>query len=77
MRRQASDGAYLGGTLSLPDDVPTGDLDVVQKLLFMRDGPLRSAPMDALITLAQQMRTARFEPRAGLGQIGARPGSCT
>jgi CRP-like cAMP-binding protein len=47
---------------------------VVQKLLFMRDGPLRSAPMNALITLAQHMRTARFEPRTGLWQIGAPSG---
>jgi len=74
VRRQTPDGAYLGGTLPLPDDVPTGDLDVVQKLLFMRDGPLRSAPMNALITLAQHMRTARFEPRTGLWQIGAPSG---
>ena len=72
VRRQTPDGAYLGGTV--PGDVPSGDIDVVQKLLFMRSGPLRNAPMDALITMAQHMRTARFEPRARLWEIGAPSG---
>jgi CRP-like cAMP-binding protein len=74
VRRQTPDGAYLGGSLLFLGDVPTGDLDVVQKLLFMRDSPLRSAPMDALITMAQHMRTARFEPRTRLWEIGAPSG---
>ena len=72
VRRQTPDGAYLTGTA--PGDVPAGNIDVVQKLLYMRSGMFRNAPMDALITMAQRMRTRRFEPGTRLWKIGAASG---
>ena len=72
VRRQTPDGAYLTGTA--PGDVPTGDIGMVQRLLYMRSGMFRNAPMDALITMAERMRTARFVPGARLWDIGAPSG---
>ncbi len=72
MRRQTPDGAYLTGTE--PGDVPTGDIDVVQKLLYMRSGLFRNANMEALMTMAQRMQTARFEPGTRLWHVGAPSG---
>ena len=73
LRRRTPEGAYLTGPED-PGDVPTGDIDLVQRLLYMRRGLFRNANMDALITMAQRMRTARFEPGTKLWQIGAPSG---
>ena len=73
VRRRTPEGAYLGGAEEL-GDAPTGDIDLVQKLLYMRRGVFRNANMDALIAMAQRMRTARFEPGTTLWQIGAPSG---
>lgn len=73
LRRRTPEGAYLTGAEE-PGDVPTGDIDLVQKLLYMRRGVFRNANMDALIAMAQRMRTIRFEPGTKLWQIGAPSG---
>lgn len=73
VRRHTPDGAYLGGSDQF-GDVPSGDIDLVQRLLFMRGGLFRNANMEALMTMAQRMRTARFEPGTTLWPIGAPSG---
>ena len=73
LRRRIPEGTYLTGAEEL-GDVPTGDIDLVQRLLYMRRGLFRNANMDALIAMAQRMRTARFEQGTKLWQIGAPSG---
>lgn len=73
LRSRIPEGTYLAPAKDL-NEVPPGDVDLVQRLLFLRRGVLRNANMDALITMAQGMRTARFEPNTKLWQIGTPSG---
>ena len=61
LRRRIPEGTYLAPEGNA-DDLPTGDVDLVQRLLFIRRGALRNANMDALLAMAQRMPTARFAP---------------
>ena len=74
LRRRIPAGTYLPSETH-DDDAPIGDVDLVQRLLYMRRGGLRNANMDALMAMAQQMDTVRFEPGTNLWQIGA-PSGC-
>lgn len=50
--------------------MPTGDIDLVQRVLLLRQSGFRSANMDALISMAERMETARFEPGTRLWRPG-------
>jgi CRP-like cAMP-binding protein len=69
LRRRIPDGTYLSPGQNAGEP-PSGHIDLVQQLLFMRDGALRNANVDALLAIAQRMRTARFEPGATLWRVG-------
>ncbi len=73
LRRRTPEGAYLTGSLQ-PRDLPTGDIDLVQKLLMLRQDVFRNANVEALIAMAQRMRTVRFKPNTRLWSIGAPSG---
>ena len=72
LRQRIPEGTYLAPAENVAggDVAPTGEIDLVQRLLFMRGGALRNANMDALLTMAQRMRTARFAPGTTLWPIG-------
>ena len=69
LRRWIPEGTYLAPGQNAGEP-PTGHIDLVQQLLFLRDGALGNANMDALLATAQRMRTARFEPGATLWRAG-------
>ena len=73
LRRRIPAGTYLAPG-EYGDEPLTGPIDLVQRLLFLRRGPLASANMDALVAIAQRMEVARFEPGTTLRQIGAPSG---
>ena len=73
LRKRIPEGTYLAPAEE-PSEVPTGEVDLAQKVLHMRSGVFRDANMDALIALAQHMRTVRFEPGATLWRIGTPSG---
>jgi CRP-like cAMP-binding protein len=73
LRRRIPEGTYLAPEGNA-GDLPTGDVDLVQRLLFMRRGALRNANMDALLAMAQRMPTARFASGTTLWQVGAPSG---
>ena len=61
LRKQIPRGTYLASEKGLSEP-PAGEIDLVQRLLYLRGGGLGNANMDALMTMAQRMRTVRFEP---------------
>ncbi len=69
LRKQIPPGTYLASEKDLGDP-PAGEIDLVQRLLYLRGGGLGNANMDALMTMAQRMRTARFEPDTELWRVG-------
>lgn len=73
LRRRIPAGTYLPHE-AYEEAAPVGDLDLVQRLLYLRRGPLRNANMDALMAMAQQMQMARLEPGTELWRIGAASG---
>ena len=76
LRKRIPEGTSLAPAENVAggDVAPTGEVDLVQRLLFMRGGALRNANMDALLAMGQRMRTARFAPGTPLWQIGAPSG---
>lgn len=73
LRKQIPRGTYLASEKGLGEP-PAGEIDLVQRLLYLRGGGLGNANMDALMTMAQRMRTARFEPGTELWRVGRRSG---
>jgi len=73
LRKRIPDGTYLASAEDL-GAAPTGDIDLVQRLLYLRRGVLRDANMDALMGMAQRMRTVHFEPGTTLWRVGAPSG---
>ena len=73
LRRRRPEGTYLAPGEHLPPP-PSGHIDLVQQLFFLRESALRNANMDALLAIAQRMRTARFEPGTTLWRVGAPSG---
>jgi CRP-like cAMP-binding protein len=69
LRKRIPEGTYLASATKLAEP-PAGDIDLVQRLLYLRRGGLGNANMDALMAMAQRMETARFEPGAELWRIG-------
>lgn len=72
LRKRIPKGTYLAPAEDL--EAPTGAIDLVQRLLYMRRGGLRYVNMDALMTMALHMRTTRFEPGTKLWQLGTPSG---
>jgi len=73
LRKQIPPGTYLASEKGLSEP-PAGEIDLVQRLLYLRGGGLGHANMDALMTMAQRMRTVRFEPGTELWRIGSPSG---
>ena len=73
VRRNTPDGARLTGADQF-GSVPTGEIDLVQRLLYMRSGMFRHANMDALMTMALRLKTTRLEAGTRLWSIGAPSG---
>lgn len=73
LRRRIPEGTYLAPGEHMPAP-PSGHIDLVQQLLFLKDSALRNANMGALLALAQRMETARFEPGTTLWRVGAPSG---
>lgn len=69
LRKRTPEGTYLAAK-DFIGEPPAGDIDLVQRLLYMRSGGLGTANTDALMTIAQRMRTVRFEAGTKLWQVG-------
>jgi CRP-like cAMP-binding protein len=72
VRKRTPEGTYL--TTPGFGDQPSGEMDLVQRLLFLRRNIFRNANVEALIVMAQHMRAAQFEPGTKLWEIGSPSG---